>query len=77
VWAGVAARLGWTSAVHLGARLAGGLRLAPTRLAPTRLRHEDRGVAVEVSWDGVTGVVREQLVPLLLRADPPGRAQPG
>ena len=82
VWAGLlavgAVWLGWSSAVHLGARLAGGLWLTPTRLV-----HADRGVTVEVPWDSVTGVVPQQPMPIVLRTDglasvvrtgPPGRA---
>ena len=82
MWAGVlgsgAVWLGWSSAVHLGARLAGGLWLTPTRLV-----HADRGVKVEASWETVTGVVPQQPMPVVLRADgrpsvvrtgPPGRA---
>jgi hypothetical protein len=60
----VAAWLGWTSAVHRGGGLAGGLWLTPTLL-----RHEDRGVAVEVPWGDVTGVVPQQPMPVLVRAD--------
>lgn len=60
----VAVWLGWSSAVHRGGRFAGGLWLTPTRL-----RHEDRGVAVEVPWDSVTGVVPQQPMPVLVRAD--------
>lgn len=62
----LAAWLGWTSAVAKGGRLAGGLWLTPTRLL-----HEDRGVSVDVPWDGVTGVVPQQPMPVLLRADRP------
>lgn len=62
----VAAWLGWSSAVHLGGRFAGGLWLTPTRL-----RAEDRGVAVEVPWDSVTGVVPQQPMPVLVRPDRP------
>lgn len=82
VWACVLAAgatwLGWSSAVHLGARLAGGLWLTPTRLV-----HADRGVTVEAPWDTVTGVVPQRPMPIVLRADsqpsviragPPGRA---
>ena len=68
VWAGVLAAvtvwLGWSGAVHLGARLAGGLWLTPTRLV-----HADRGVTVEVPWETVTGVVPQQPMPVVLRAD--------
>jgi hypothetical protein len=68
VWAGVlaaaAAYLGSSSAVHHGARLAGGLWLTPTRLV-----HEDRGIGVEVPWETVTGVVPQQPMPVVLRAD--------
>ncbi|WP_210438792.1 hypothetical protein [Nocardioides xinjiangensis] len=60
----VAAWVGWSSAIHLGGRFAGGLWLTPTRL-----RHEDRGVAVEVPWDDVTGVVPQQPMPVLVRPD--------
>jgi hypothetical protein len=60
----VACWLGWSSAVHLGGRFAGGLWLTPTRL-----RHEDRGVAVDVPWDDVTGVVPQQPMPVLMRPD--------
>lgn len=82
VWAGVLAAaalwLGLSSAVHDGARLAGGLWLTPTRLV-----HADRGVKVEAPWETVTGVVPQQPMPIVLRADsrpsfnrtgPPGRA---
>ncbi|HYH73389.1 MAG TPA: hypothetical protein VD764_09225 [Nocardioides sp.] len=82
VWAGLlaagAAWLGWSSAVHLGARLAGGLWLTPARLV-----HADRGVTVEAPWETVTGVVPQQPMPVVLRTDgrasvvrtgPPGRA---
>ncbi|WP_299931435.1 hypothetical protein [uncultured Nocardioides sp.] len=82
VWACVlaagAAWLGWSSAVHLGARLAGGLWLTPTRLV-----HADRGATVEAPWETVTGVVPQQPMPIVLRANgqrfvvrtgPPGRA---
>jgi len=81
VWACVlaagAAWLTWSSAVIHGARLAGGLWLSPTRLV-----HADRGVTVEVPWETVTGVVPQQPMPVVLRADgetfvrtgPPGRA---
>jgi hypothetical protein len=82
VWAGVLAAatvwLGLSSAVHHGRRLAGGLWLTPTRLV-----HADRGVTVEVPWETVTGVVPQQPMPIVLRADggasvvrtgPPGRA---
>ncbi len=56
--------LGWTSAVHLGSRFAGGLWLTPSGL-----HHEDRGVAVDVPWDSVTGVVPQQPMPVLVRPD--------
>ncbi len=78
VLAAGAAWLGWTSAVHHGARLAGGLWLTPTRLV-----HADRGITVEAPWETVTGVVPQQPMPVVLRADgrlsvvrtgPPGRA---
>ena len=58
--------LGGTSGVWHGSRLAGGLWLTPTRV-----RHEDRGFAVEVPWETVTGVVPQQPMPILLRADRP------
>ncbi len=73
----LAAWLAWTSGVQHGSGLAGGLWLTPTRL-----RHEDRGFAVDVPWESVTGVVSEQPMPVLLRPDrqvevtrtgPPGR----
>lgn len=78
VLAACAAWLGRSSAVHLGARLAGGLWLTRTRLV-----HADRGVTVDVPWETVTGVVPQQPMPVVLRADgrlsvvrtgPPGRA---
>ncbi len=62
----VAIWLGGTSGVWHGSRLAGGLWLTPTRV-----HHEDRGVAVEVPWETVTGVVPQQPMPILLRADRP------
>lgn len=55
--------LGWSSAVHLGARLPGGLWLTPTRLV-----HADRGLTVEVLWEAVAGVVPHQPMPIGLRA---------
>ncbi len=70
--------LGLSSAVHHGARLAGGLWLTPTRLV-----HSDRGLRVEAPWETVTGVVPQHAMPIMLRADgrpsvvrtgPPGRA---
>ena len=61
---GLAVWLGWVSGVHLGSRLTGGLWFTPTRL-----RHEDRGIAVEVPWEAVTGVVPHQPMPILLRTD--------
>ncbi|MGF9755039.1 hypothetical protein AAII07_07540 [Microvirga sp. 0TCS3.31] len=64
VLACVAGWLGWSSAVHRGGRFAGGVWLTPTRL-----RHEDRGVSVEVPWDDVTGVVPRQPMPVLVRPD--------
>lgn len=58
--------LGGTSGIRHGSRLAGGLWLTPTRV-----RHEDRGVAVEAPWETVTGVVPQQPMPILLRTDRP------
>lgn len=60
----IAAYLGWSSAVHRGSQLAGGLWFTPTRL-----RHEDRSTRVEVSWDEVTGVEAHQPMPVRLRPD--------
>lgn len=64
VLAVLAAWLLWTSAIHRGASLAGGLWFTPTGL-----RHEDRGVAVDLPWEAVTGVVPQQPMPVLVRPD--------
>ena len=75
----LAAWLGWTSGVHLGGGLAGGLWLTPTRIV-----HEDRGLRVEAPWESVTGVVPRDPVTVLLsdnhstrvtRTGPRGRAR--
>jgi hypothetical protein len=60
----VAAGLLWSSAVHRGAALAGGLWFTPAGL-----RHADRGVVVDLPWESVTGVVPQQPMPVLVRAD--------
>jgi hypothetical protein len=53
-----------SSAIHRGGALAGGLWFNATGF-----RHEDRGVAVDVPWEAVTGVVPQQPMPVLLRPD--------
>lgn len=60
----VAVFLLWSSAIHRGGSLAGGLWFGPAGL-----RHEDRGVAVDVPWEAVTGVVPQQPMPVLVRPD--------
>lgn len=60
----VAAWLLWTSGVHRGADLAGGLWFTNAGM-----RHDDRGVVVDLPWDAVTGVVPQQPMPVLVRPD--------
>jgi hypothetical protein len=64
VLAVVAAWLLWSSAIHRGASLAGGLWFSPVGM-----RHDDRGVVVDLPWDAVTGVVPQQPMPVLVRPD--------
>ncbi|MFC7358808.1 hypothetical protein [Nocardioides astragali] len=56
--------LGWSSAIHRGSSLAGGLWFTPAGM-----RHDDRGVVVDLPWGSVTGVVPQQPMPVLLRPD--------
>lgn len=60
----LAAWLLWSSAVHRGGSLAGGLWFTPSGM-----RHEDRGVVMDVAWDSVTGGVPQQPMPVLVRPD--------
>lgn len=56
--------LGWSSGVLRGGAPGGGLWLTPTRFV-----HVDRGFRVEVAWDGLTGVVPQQPMPVLVHPD--------
>ena len=69
-WVGAALMLAaaglllWCSAVQRGGSFAGGLWFTPAGL-----RHEDRGIAVDLPWEAVTGVVPQQPMPVLVRSD--------
>ena len=69
-WAGAALMVAvaglflWMGAVQRGGSLAGGLWFTPAGL-----RHEDRGIAVDLPWEAVTGVMPQQPMPVLVRAD--------